>query len=163
MKHLIPGIFAVLLIGCFSAEPEKTGFEGKVLPSFNLLLQDSTTYIDTKSIQPGKPIVLFYYSPHCPYSRAQMEEMIDEMSSIKDVQLFVITSWPFAEMKKFYLHYHLNRYPNIVTGLDYKNFLGNYFKVTGVPFTAVYGEDMKLNNAFEGRIYTKQIRKALHK
>lgn len=150
-----------ILAGCYSAEPEKTGLEGKAMPSFKLLLPDSSTYIDTKNIKTGKPAVIFYYSPHCAYSRAQMEEMIEEMEKLENAQLYVVTSSSFAEMKQFFTHYRLNKYPNIVTAFDYTNFVGNYFKVTGFPYTAIYDKEKKLNKAFVGKIYTKQIKSAL--
>lgn len=150
-----------ILAGCYSAEPEKTGLEGKAMPSFKLLLPDSSTYIDTKNIKTGKPVVIFYYSPHCAYSRAQMEEMIEEREKLENAQLYVVASSSFTDMKQFYTDYQLNKYPNIVTALDYTNFVGNYFKVTGFPYTAIYDKEMKLNKVFVGKIYTKQIKRAL--
>ena len=161
MKQISLILVLAMLAGCYSAEPEKTGLEGKAMPSFKLLLSDSVTYMDTKNIKTGKPVVIFYYSPRCPYSRAQMEEMIDERAALQDAQLYVVTSAPFEEMKEFYTHYQLNKYPNIVTGFDYTNFVGNYFKVTGYPYTAIYDKEKKLNKAFVGKIFTKQIKRSL--
>ena len=67
MKYLSLTIIIAIFSGCYSTEPEKTGLEGKIMPSFKLLLEDSITYVDTKNIPIGKPVVLFYYGPHCPY------------------------------------------------------------------------------------------------
>lgn len=161
MKQISLILLLAILAGCYSAEPEKTGLEGKAMPSFKILLPDSTTYVDTKDIKTGKPVVIFYYSPHCPYSRAQMEEMIEEKDKLENVQLYLVTPVSFAEMKEFYNHYQLNKYPNIIAGCDYENFVGNYFKVLGYPYTAIYNNEKKLNKAFVGKIYTKQIKSSL--
>jgi hypothetical protein len=149
------------LYGCYSAGPEKTGFEGKSLPSFKLLLTDSTTYIDTKDIPKGKQVVLLYYGPYCSYSRSQIEEIISDINAFKNIQFYVFSSGPFADMKKFYTHYALYKYTNIVAGLDYADFFPEYFEITGVPFIAIYGKDGKLNKAFQGKMHSKQIKKAL--
>ena len=144
-------------MGCYGVEPEKTGLEGKPIPSFEILLPDSSTYIDTKSIQTDKPVVLFYYGPYCPYSRAQMQEMIENISIMKKIQFILITNAPFSDMKKFCAHYGIDKYKNITAGIDYNNFLGDYYKITGVPFTAIYDKNKKLISAFTGKIFVKQI------
>jgi thiol-disulfide isomerase/thioredoxin len=151
----------IVLISCSDREPENTGLEGKSLPSFKLLLTDSLTYIDTKDIPKEKPIVLLFYGPHCPYSRAEMQEIIDNMNTLKDIQFCVFTNGSFADMKEFNTHYNLYKYKNILSGLDYNNFFSEYFQITGVPYIAIYGKDSKLIKAFMGKIFSKQIKKAL--
>jgi hypothetical protein len=161
MKQAIVLLIITALFGCYGSEPEKTGLEGKPLPSFKLLLTDSTTYIDTKNIPKGKPIVLFYYGPYCPYSKAQMEEIIDDINVFNNVQIYVFMTGRFRDMKTFYTHYRLDKYKNIVAGLDFSGFFRQYFELIGVPFIAIYNKDMKLNKAFVGKINSKQIIKAL--
>jgi hypothetical protein len=161
MKQLFIMLIIGILAGCYGTEPEKTGKEGKPIPSFKILLADSVTNFDTKDIPVGKPSVMFYYGPYCPYSRAQMAEMIEEMSSMKDIQFFVFTSFPFLQMKTFDSLYQLHKYRNVISGVDSAGFFMNYFKIAGVPFTAIYGKDKKLIKAFQGKIYSKQIIKAL--
>jgi thiol-disulfide isomerase/thioredoxin len=156
-------ILGIYLTGCFSKQPEKTGHEGKPLPSFKLLLLDSTTYFDTKDIPKDKPVVLFYFGPHCPYSRAQMEEIIEDINILKDIRFYFFTTWSFAEMKAFYKHYQLNKYSNIIMGQDYMNFFVEYFEAQGVPYMAIYGKDKILRKAFIGRIFGKQIKEVTEK
>jgi len=143
--------------GCTTKEPEQTGQEDKPLPVFDLLLTDSSTHISTSSMQPGQPVVLFYFGPNCPYSRAQMDGIIEHISLLKDIKFCVFTDWPFTEMKSFYKHYQLEKYSNMVVGNDYKSFFRSYFKVKGVPYMAIYGKNMRLNQAFKGKMSEKQI------
>ena len=158
-----PFLYILLLgfISCIERKPIITGHEGQSLPSFNLLLPDSSTYFNTASIPEGQPVVLFYISPRCPYCRAQMEDIVDNIESMKDVQFYVFTPYPFREMKGFYKHYGLDKYPNISMGRDYTNFFGKYFETTIAPYTAIYKKDKTLKNAFKGKINTKQIIKTV--
>ncbi|OQP66623.1 TlpA family protein disulfide reductase [Niastella populi] len=161
MKLLFSFLLSVFLLGCYSKEPLKTGLEGKPLPSFSLLLPDSSTYLNTATIPSGHPIALFFYGPYCPYSRAQMEIILNNMSELKDVHFYVFTSYPFHDMKKFYDDYQLNKYSNITAGIDYKLVFSNYYQVPGVPYLAVYDKNKLLKQAFIGQVYSKQIKSAI--
>lgn len=153
----------ILLAGCYSSpKPEKTGLEGKEIPIFDLLLLDSATHLNTKNIPGDKPFVLFYVSPECPYCKTQMQGIIEDMNSFKDIQFYVITNWPIPEMKKFANNFQLNKYSNVTVGTDYKNFLEDYFQTRIVPFTAIYSKNKKLNKAFAGKIYPKEIKNAIN-
>lgn len=151
-------IIILLLTSCYSREPEKTGLEGKEMPSFDLLLADSVTHLNTRTIGAGKPIVLFFFGPNCPYSHAQMEEIIEDMDKLKDIQFYILTISPFSQMKQFLDHYQLQKYPNIITGLDYTRSFDEYFEVPGVPYMVIYGKNKKMKGAFVGKIYGKQIK-----
>jgi thiol-disulfide isomerase/thioredoxin len=159
MKKLSIAFIITSIIGCFGSEPERTGMEGKPLPGFNLLLTDSTTWINTSQVPKGKPVVLYYFNPHCPYCKAQTKDIIEEIDKLKGIQFYFITPFPFADMKRFSKEYELGKYPNISTGFDTASAMGNYFKVSAVPYIAIYGKDQKLNNTFEGKIYSSQIKK----
>lgn len=157
MKRL-PLLLLIGLTSCFSRDPEKTGLEGKPIPSFSLLLADSTSYLNTQNIPSGKPVVFFLFGPHCTYSHAQMDEIIKYMSILKDIRFYLLTTAPFGEMKEFYNHYQLNKYSNITAGIDYTNFFGDYFEARGVPYLAIYRKDKRLHEAFIGKIDGRQIR-----
>lgn len=157
MKLLI-FVFVILAFeSCIQREPTKTGFEGKPLPSFNLLFPDSITYFNTSHLPLDKPVALFFFSPHCPFCRAQMTEIIDDINKLKGIQFCLVTTYSLSEMKKFYYEYKLAKYPNILIGQDTANFIADYFEAPWVPFMAIYGKDKKLNKAFTGKIYGKQI------
>jgi len=157
MKKLIVLVAVILMAGCYSTDPETTGKEGKTVPSFRILEPDSTTYFNTEKIPEGKSFALFFFGPYCPYSRGQMEEIIEDMDKLKDIHFYVFTQAPFNEMKEFYNTYHLDKYPNVTAGYDFTNFFADYFEVEGVPYMAIYGKDKKLRKAFKGKIYGKQI------
>ena len=156
--HLIP---LLLLSGCFSRPGDKTGLEGKPLPSFTLQLTDSTRYFNTVQIAEGKPVVLFYLSPHCPYCRAELKDILDDIDKMQNMQFYFVTSFPLSDMVHLYNEYKLSKYPNITVGKDTANFLPDYFKTAFVPYTAIYNKNKKLEKSYTGRIYTKQILSAV--
>ncbi|WP_205514600.1 hypothetical protein [Longitalea arenae] len=156
IKYLIIGI---CILGCYSREPEKTGLEGKPFPSFDLLSIDSITKIKPNNIYKNEALVLFDFGPHCAYSRAQMEEIINNINILDKIQFILTTTWPYKEMKDFYAHYNLKKLRNVTIGLDYSNFVSYYFKSRGVPYTAIYGKDHKLRATYIGVIDAKLIKK----
>jgi len=161
MKLIIICISALFLIECKNNKSEKSGLEGKPFPTFSMLLSDSLTWYNTEKLPPGKPIVLLYYNPTCPYCKSQMKEIADNMDDLKNVQFCLVSNHPFTQLKKFYSDYQLNKYPNIIAGLDTSNFVGDYFEAIGVPFMAIYGSDKKLNKTYLGKVYRKQIVEAI--
>jgi len=160
MKQIVFFLVTIFLVACFDKASVKTGLEGKPLPAFNILLPDSLTYFNTASIPAGKPVVLFYFSPVCPYCRAQMTEIIDDMSKLRDMQFYLVTSFPVPDMRHFYDEYKLGKYPNIIIGKDTANFVADYFEAPYVPYTAVFGKDKKLKKTFVGMIYSRQMKEA---
>lgn len=159
----IHSLFFLLLIylsGCYSKVSDKTGLEGQPMPSFKLLLPDSTTYLDSKDLKVGRPIVLLYYSPRCPYCRAQIKNIIENIDKLGDILFCLVTNYSLKEMKQFGKTYNLNKYHNIINGQDINNSVSNYYEVQGVPYLAIYGKNKKLNQVFEGKAYTSYIIKA---
>jgi thiol-disulfide isomerase/thioredoxin len=150
-------LLAIFLISCLEKASVKTGLEGKPLPAFNILLPDSISYFNTASIPAGKPVVLFYFSPVCPYCRAQMTEIVDDMNKLKDMQFYLVSSFPIHEIRHFYEEYKLGQYPNIVIGKDTADFVADYFEAFNVPYTAIFGKDKKLRKTFLGKIYSRQM------
>lgn len=151
MKVLTFLIVLAGLYGCASRHKEKTGLEGKPLPSFSLFLSDSSTHFNTASIPSGEPIVLFFFGPYCPYSRAQMAEITANMKTFSNVRFYVFTTAQFPDMKSFYKDYELQKYSNVTVGIDYTDFFGTYFKATGVPYLAIYDGQKKLKEVLIGK------------
>jgi hypothetical protein len=149
-------VIATLLIlaglcGCANLPKEKSGLEGKPLPSFSLFLADSITHFNTSAIPSGQPIVLFYFGPYCPYSRAQMDDIIAHIKTLNSIRFYILTTSPFSEMKTFYTDYQLQKYPNIVVGVDYTSYFGDYFNAPGVPCLAIYDRQKRLKEILHGK------------
>jgi peroxiredoxin len=150
----------LFLVSCFGVVAEKTGKEGQEMPDFNILLTDNTV-LNTRNLSAGKPIVLFYISPYCPYCNKQTKDILSEMGDFSDIQFLFITSYPLEEIEKFKKGYNLSKYPNITVGVDTAHFIHDYFGAEGVPYTAVYNKNKKLNKTFLGPLTVRQLAKVL--
>lgn len=159
MKQITLISLIVCLASCFGVTPEKTGKERKPMPDFDLLLTDSTTWLNTRNIPAGKPIALLYYSPNCPYCKALTQEIIEEMDELKNIQFYFISSFPMPTLKAYSKAYQLAKYPNIITGMDTSRLMHDYFNAPGIPYLAIYDKDKKLKQAFLGKISGNQIKK----
>jgi thiol-disulfide isomerase/thioredoxin len=138
--------------------PVVTGHEGELLPNIELLLSDSTSYLNLQSIRSGIPIVLFYFGPDCPFCQSEIEEIITNMPHLRKVRFYLITPYRYSDMKGFINKYQLYEYDNIITGVDYKFKFGSYFKTQVIPYLAVYSSDRRLLAAFAGNIKYGQIK-----
>jgi thiol-disulfide isomerase/thioredoxin len=161
MKTLSSLLLILFLAGCFGQEPMNTNHNGKDMPEFSLFLADSSTYFNTAALKGEKPVIFFYFGPGCPYCRGQIEEIIANAEKFRNIQFVLLTTSPFEEMKWFYKHYQLDKYHNIIAGVDYTSFFGDYFDAKGVPYLAVYGQDKKLRRTFDGKVPVKQLCRAL--
>lgn len=159
MKQIITFFIITCLGGCYGKVPEKTGKEGTTIPSFNLLLTDSTTWLNTSNIPQGQPFGLFIFSPFCPFCRAQTQEIIDNIQELKNIQFYFVSGYPFPVVKEFYKKYQLSKFPNITTGIDTSNAVATYFQAKGIPYLAIYRKDKKLNHSFMGKISSDQIQR----
>jgi len=148
-----------MLAGCFGTEPQKTGKEGKPMPEFSILLTDSTTRLHSRDFPSNKPVVIFYFSPYCPYCKAQTKKIIEDMDMLKGMQFYYISSFPLSQVKGFYKEFELEKYSNITVGIDSANFVKDYFEIIGFPYLAIYGKNKKLNKSFMGKMYNSQIKK----
>lgn len=136
----------------------RTYHEGEKIPSIEILLSDSSTYLNVSKVSPGRPIVLFYFAPYCPYCRSEMEEIIKNIGHLKDIQFYLITPYPFSDMRMFYYSYNIYKYDNIKVGVDFNRAFGDYFKTQNVPYLAIYNRKKKLNAAFLGNVKYDQIK-----
>jgi hypothetical protein len=158
MKSTIIAFLFPFLVSCYGVTPEKTGLERKPLPSFSLLLTDSSTWVHNSNISTGKPFGIFIFSPFCPHCRAQTEEIIDNIQELKNVPLYFVSSFPLPLLKNYYQEYHLAKYPNIFLGRDTGNVIASYFDIPGIPYMAICGKDHKLKKSFLGKVSSDQIK-----
>jgi len=135
----------------------KTGLEGKQLPAFSFLLMDSTTRLNTDSIKPEGPFVICYFSPQCPYCRAQIKSIIKHQKEFKNTHFFFITEFPYHDVKGFTREFKLEQYGNFTTGIDDTKKFSKYFSIPSIPYLAIYNTDKRLKSVLIGITKFKQI------
>jgi len=165
MKKALVIICTVIIAGCYSKKPEikKTGLEGQTMPHIDLIAIDSISHFNTGSIAPGKPTILFAFEPWCPYCRAQITSIINQIQKLKDINIYMLCTSNYSLFKAFNNKFQLQKYPNIKAGIDYNGTFGEYFQQTGVPYLAIYGPDKKLKQVLQGKNYINTIKEAVTK
>lgn len=148
----------LFLMSCYEKKAEKTGLEGKPLPEFSLLLADSVTWLNTKQIPTKEPLVIFLFSPDCPYSKEQMTEIVENIDELKGVHIYAITPFSYRKMTEFSKKYNIQKYKNITIGRDTSNFFAHFMGVNAVPYIAIYNKEKILDRVFIGITDTKIIK-----
>jgi peroxiredoxin len=152
MKKILFLTVVIIMSGCSDRDHAvKTGLEGKTLPSFSILLMDSTTKINMNNVE-GRPAVVFILYPYCPFCRAQTEAIVKNISNLKDIDFYIVSNSPFQMVKAYAKRFQLQNYSNITVGQDYENLLSSYYKVSAVPFMAIYDKRKKLKQAVLGDV-----------
>lgn len=160
MKQVNLFVIIITLAGCFGQAPQKTGKEGKPLPDFSVLLTDSSTWIHSRDIPDNKPFALLVFSPHCPFCKALTKKIIEDKDNLQGIHFYFISDFPLSDVKSYIKEFELDKQPNITVALDSADFVNDYFEVPGLPYIAVYGKNKKLNQAFLGQTYIRQLKKA---
>lgn len=152
MKNTIALLLIFAYCGCIDRNRMTTGLERKPMPSFDLLLYDSVTRLNTNSIPEGKPIVLFSFGPDCPFCREEMKDIVDNYKQLQGIRFYAFTSAHFRDMKRFYAFCGLQKQKNIIVGIDSANFFSGYYGTPGVPYLAIYDPQKRLKRALLGKI-----------
>lgn len=150
------------LFTAFSMPPTvKTGLEGRLLPSFNILLPDSSTHLNTADIPIGKPLIFIGFSPVCTHCQQETRDIISHIDQFNQAQIYFVTAFPFKDMKVYYKYFKLAKYPNITMGVDIKDYFLPYFKARGVPYTAVFDSKKRLKKVMSDRFDATELAKVV--
>lgn len=114
------------------------------IPQFKILLMDSTTWFTKAGLSSKKPTWIIYFSPDCGHCQIETEEIISNINSLRNIQILLVTSRPFEDVKAFYDHYLLKRFSNIIVGIDPARMFVNFYQVQTTPFSALYSKKGRL-------------------
>jgi thiol-disulfide isomerase/thioredoxin len=154
-KIVIIAFFSVVIMaGCKSKSD---------MPSFNLLLEDSITVLNTKQIPVGKPILLVFFSPDCEHCQEETINLTKKMSLLKNIEIYFISIQPLADMKYFSHYYHLKDFSNVTMVQDYTVSMPKYFKINVTPYMILFNKQKQLKVIFKGVFPVDSIVKEINK
>jgi thiol-disulfide isomerase/thioredoxin len=130
--------------------PEAPFRKSPTVPEFHLLRADSTTYVTKEDLKKHRPVLIMYFSPECDHCKHQTEFILADYEKFRNIEIVMATYQPFSEMKDFIDHYKLADYPNFKVGRDEKFFMAPFYKITSLPFLALYDKNGDLISTFEG-------------
>ena len=149
MKHLniLLATLFFTSVACAQKDTLPPYLQVPYVPPFRIQLADSTWF--AKSDLQKKPTLILYFSPECGHCQLETEEIVSRIKTLDKLQIVMITSRPYDEMKKFSDHYLLHRFPTIKMGSDAKRFITNFYSVKFTPFSALYDKKGKLVKVYE--------------
>jgi thiol-disulfide isomerase/thioredoxin len=131
---------------------QKTAF----IPSFSIQTPDSS-WFSKVNLKSKKPTLILYFSPDCGHCQSETEEILTKMKELNDLQIVMVTSRPFEDMKNFSEHYKLDRFPAIKVGTDPARLVTRFYDVKFTPFSALYDKKGKLVNVYKNGIKMDEI------
>lgn len=140
---------------------EKSGLEGRMIPSIPLQLTDSITWLKTDDIPTGKPFIVMGFSPWCTHCQALTADIKQHMDDFKDIDIYFVTPDRFKNMCTFYRYYKLSEYPNIKMGRDSANALFHFFNTNNTPLIAIYDAKKRLKRVIPGQPKAAELAKIL--
>lgn len=133
------------------------------MPAFDILLSDTSTKFNTAKIPNGKPVVLFFLGPNCTYCDTIIHTIISRIDTLRDIQFLLLSVAYFYDVKAYEEKYQLNKYDNIVLGLDYDNIFSTYYGIDRIPFLVIYGKEKRMKRANLGPLPADTIRAIIDK
>jgi len=152
MKPITALSLIFILVSC---KQEQKG--GEVLPAFDILLPDSVTRLNTAQIQEGQPIALLYFSPDCEHCQQETDSILHHMNSLKTIKFLFVTNDPLERLKIFKGYYRIDKYPNIILGIDEQFFIPRHFKGITTPYMVLYDRDKRQRKIFDGEAEVRKI------
>ena len=164
MKPII--IFFVLLFfgtAAFSQYDTTAPYlKNKALPRFSLLSTDSATF--TQSIlDENKNTIIMLFNPGCEHCQQQLQLLLSIREVTQTANLLLTSTETLQKLKPFYNKYHLEKYPWVHIGKDYKYFFGGFYQPKTIPVLAFYNKQGQLVFFNQGNVKKKEIVRALKK
>ena len=165
MRHVL--LAAILSLMCLKgiAQEQKTDSlpyrKYPVLPSFEILTEDSSEKFSTYYIKDGKPIVLVYFSPDCGHCITLGKELAEHKDELKKTRIYMVTPRKLADIPSYKDKTGLKDMKNITYGKDFNFFAISFYGINAFPFVAVYNGDKKLVKGFDNAFKIEEVLQAV--
>lgn len=146
-------LFLFINIGScvFSQSPPEAPYKQfPTVPPFNILLTDSLTQYGKEDLPKRKAALIMLFSPECDHCRHQTDSILANMKRFKNIQIVMASVLPFDYIRRFYVEYKLDQYPNIVVGRDSRFLLPGFFQSHSLPVLGLYDKKKNLIEVVEG-------------
>ena len=132
----------------------------RLMPDFRLLTNDSTEFNQTM-IDKNKITIIMLFNPECSHCQEQLDMLLSLPEVAQKTQIVMSSIEPLAKNKDFYNKNHLEKYPFIFMGRDFKYTLGTFYQPKTIPVLAFYNAEKQLIFSNQGDAKKKEVKKAL--
>ncbi len=162
MKKIVTLLFAfgICLHSFCQRDTTPPYLKEKMLPAFSLLDKDSVAF-NQSILKTGRNVIIMLFNPECEHCQKQLELLLSMPEVSGSAELVLSSIETIAKNNIFYNKYHLENYPFVHLGKDYKYLFGKYFQPTTIPVLAIYNKKNEFVLINQGSTGKKVIIKAL--
>ena len=133
------------------------------LPPFRMM-QANGKIFKAEDLPMEKAIVIIYFSPECDHCDKLMKELVQQTEGFKKASIAMVTYLPVEKVLEFEKTYSLKKYSNIYAGTEGNSFfLRNYYKLTEMPFAALYSKNGDFIKSYTREIDLEDLSTRLNK
>jgi thiol-disulfide isomerase/thioredoxin len=132
----------------------------RTMPAFSLLDKDSIPFTQN-ILAADKNIIIMLFNPECDHCQKQLELLLSIPEVANSAELVLSSIETIEKNNIFYKKFHLENYPFVHLGKDYKYLFGKYFRPTTIPVLAFYNKKKEFVLINQGNAAKKVIVKAL--
>ena len=132
----------------------------KLLPAFSLLTIDSVEFSQS-ILDEKKNTIIMLFNPECDHCQEQLELLLSVLQVVQSAQIILSSIETHEKNRIFYNKNHLEKYPFVHLGKDYKYFFGAYYRPNTIPVLAFYNAKKQLIFFNQGNTKRKQVEQAL--
>ncbi len=114
-----------------------------MIPDFTIsTIQDSTNF-SSESIPKDGIFLIKYFSPDCDHCQNEATMYVSKKDSLANIKtIWISGDWASLKMiEEFYENYQLAQITPLAVGKDNSLKILSYYKISGVPFAAVYHDN----------------------
>ncbi|MEO7984172.1 MAG: hypothetical protein ABI688_08825 [Bacteroidota bacterium] len=145
-KHILV-FLSIFLQGIFQfagAQGYKSSF-----PTVDVLLIDSSTIYQTKTIAKDKPVVLLTFNTTCEHCQHMAQELTTKKNQLENILFVMISTESISTIRNFYNQYSLSKMKGLIIGRDLNLVTPRLFMYESFPFCAIYTRKHQFIGAFE--------------
>ena len=162
MKKIAILFFSIVLYTAAIAQYDTTPpyLKDKQLPNFKVVSLDSVVFTQAILIG-GKNTIIMLFNPECEHCQKQLLLMLTIPELTQNTNIILSSTETLQKIKTFSDKFHLEKYPLIHIGKDYKYFFGGYFQPKTIPVLAFYNKQNQLVYFNQGTVKKNEIVEAL--
>ena len=131
------------------------------IPAFKLLAVPDSLEFANQYLKKNSSVVIMFFSPDCDHCQSETKELLAYRDELKHIQILMVSSAPYREIKDFYETFQLSSMSNIQVAQDINLKLGVIYKIRTYPSLFVYDQKGTLAKAFVGNIGVPAILEAV--
>ncbi|MBC9912491.1 peroxiredoxin family protein [Chitinophaga varians] len=122
-----------------------------IVPAFPMILTDGNTF--TKNdLRKNEKTMVFVFSVDCDHCKHLTEEVLKNIDKFKNVQILMVTPFKVEQMKEYYDHYNIKKYPNIIMASEPTRQIMYFYDLHYFPGLYLYDKKQQFIKGFEGTV-----------